>query len=106
MIPSAESSPEELAAQLSPELVRVFEESVAIKMWPNGDPMTEPQIETVVAALLLRQALVAPSDDPFSIDTSGALVLGKGRRLSPNETDNKANESSQQVKIVSDRPRK
>ena len=106
MIPDAESSPEELAARLSPELVRVFEESVAIKRWPNGEAMTEQQIETVVAALLLRQALVAPSEDPFTIDAAGAMVLGKGRRLELSDKGSETESLEQSLELVSERPKK
>lgn len=107
MILDANQSPEELARNMSPELVRIFEESVAIKMWPNGDPMSEAQVETVVAALLLRQALLAPSEDPFSIDEKGDLVLGKGRRVS---NDNRQAERTEldapfSLQVKSDWPR-
>lgn len=73
---------ESLLQSLTPELVEVLKQAVEVGHWNNGTQLTDQQKESAIQALMAyeaRQTVDKEDSEPFKIDSTGQLKVGKNR---------------------------
>jgi hypothetical protein len=72
---------------LTPDIIERLRTAVEIGKWPNGEKLSDEQRNNAMQALMIWQAKHGPDDDsqPFTINSQGELILGKGKRFKPQD---------------------